>query len=117
VQLLLDDGDPHRLVARLEEGRVEAVVTASHPAAAAAALVAAIDEARASGYGECFWHEQTGQYWWMLQHDAGRLEVVVLWSSGTVTGWQHVFRAADALDWFAGRVQEELVRIGLADPV
>jgi len=113
VQFLVDPSDTSRLVAHLQEGATEVVVTASHPVAAAGGLTTAIDAARDSGYGECFWHEQTGQYWWMLQRDAERLEVVVLWSSGTVTGWQHVFRAADGLDWFAGRVRDEFARAGV----
>jgi hypothetical protein len=38
----------------------------------------------------------------MLREDAGRLEVVVLWSRGTVTGWQHVFRSVcDAVEFSA----------------
>jgi hypothetical protein len=34
-----------------------------------------------------------------------------MWSSGTITGWQHVFRAECDLEWFAGRVRGELERI------
>jgi hypothetical protein len=35
----------------------------------------------------------------------------VLWSSGTVTGWQHVFRAADEFSYFMERVQDELAEL------
>ena len=42
---------------------------------------------------------------------AGRTDVVVLWSAGVVTGWQHVFRSeADATELEA-RVRHELARV------
>lgn len=99
---------PARLVATLREGTVETVVRGTHGPAAGAALVQAIDQARATGYGECFWHEMTGQYWWMFRCEDARVEIVVLWSSGAVTGWQHVFRATDEISWLAEHIAGEL---------
>jgi hypothetical protein len=39
--------------------------------------------------------------------------VVVLWSTGVVTGWEHVFRGACPLDWLAARIREALARHGI----
>lgn len=99
---------PGRLIATLKEGPEQAVVTAAHRTAATTSLLEALESARAEGYGECYWYEQAGQYWWLFRRDEARLEVAVLWSSGTVTGWRHVFRAADEFSWFMERVQDEL---------
>ena len=99
---------PGRLIATLREGQDEAMVTAAHRTAAATSLIDALEAAREDGYAECYWHEQNGQYWWLFRREGARLEVAVLWSSGTVTGWQHVFRAADEFSYFVERVQDEL---------
>jgi hypothetical protein len=90
-----------RLVATLSDEGVETTVTAAHGHAAGLALLEAIDRAAADGYGECFWQEPNGTYWWMLRRLAMRLELVVLWNSGGVTGWQHVFRAVTHADDFS----------------
>lgn len=100
------------LEARLRDGDVDATVTSVHGHRAAAALVDAVEEAGRTGYGECFWPEPTGQYWWMFRQEDARLEVVVLWSSGAVTGWRHVFRAADEASWLRDRVRDEVGRCG-----
>jgi hypothetical protein len=99
---------PGRLIATLREGPDEAVVTAAHRTAAATSLLDALEATRENGYAECYWHEQAGQYWWLFRREDARLEVAVLWSSGTVTGWQHVFRASDEFSYFLERVQDEL---------
>jgi hypothetical protein len=113
MDLALDIDGNGRLVGHLREGAVETVVTAAQPQAAAAAVVAAIGEAAGAGYGECFWAESTGQYWWMFRRTDETVEVVVLWSSGAVTGWQHVFRATDAIGWVRQRLDDELQKLGL----
>jgi hypothetical protein len=104
--------EPARLVATLREGETETAAHGAHGKAAATELLRAIEEARTTGYGECFWHEVTGQYWWMFRREETRVEVVVLWSSGAVTGWQHVFRATDEIGWLADRVREQLAACG-----
>lgn len=109
MNIFIERPDPDRIVATLKEGTVEsASVTAWHASRAALALVTAIDMAVDDGYGECFWPEPGGQYWWIFRRDDRRLEVVVLWSRGAVTGWQHVFRAADEVQYFVDRVKDEL---------
>ena len=113
LQLTLDIDDRGRFVVRLEQGGASAVVTASN-LDAADDLLAAIEDARDTGLGECMWEEQGGDYRWMLrrQHE-DELVVVALWSAGTLTGWEHVFRGRCGLDWLAARVREELARHGL----
>ena len=44
--------------------------------------MAAVEAAKTEGYGECFWPEPTGQYWWMFRLVDERLEVAVLWTAG-----------------------------------
>lgn len=102
-----------RLVARLREGDVETEVSGWNPAASAEHLLAALEAAEVDGYGECFWPEPTGQYWWLLRREERRLEVVVLWSNSPAAGWQHVFRAADEITYFRDRVRNELAQCGL----
>ena len=96
-----------RLIAELKDGRQEATVTASNVPAAGEDLIAAIESARDTGYGECQWEEQGGDYRWMFRHTDGRLTVVVLWATGTVTGWQHVFRADTTMEEFEKGVVEK----------
>jgi len=109
LHLSLDRHD--RLVCRLSDEGVETEATSADGDGAGAALAAAFEEARESGYGECFWPEAEGQYWWMLRHADGALDVVVMWSRGGATGWQHAFRASEDVDRFARRLGEELDRL------
>ena len=112
LQLTLDIDDAGRFVMRLRQGDGSAVVTASN-LDAADELLAAIEDARDSGLGECVWEEQGGDYRWMLRRRQDELIVVALWSAGTLTGWEHVFRGHCGLDWLAARVREELTRHGI----
>jgi hypothetical protein len=111
MDISLTTDHPGRLVATLTEGPEEAVVTAAHRTAASTSLLEALEATREDGYAECYWFEQAGQYWWLFRREDTRLEVAVLWSSGTVTGWQHVFRAADEFSYFMERVQDELAEL------
>ena len=99
----------------MREGSVETEATSWQPRQSAADLLAAIEAADANGYGECFWPEPAGQYWWMLKREDRRLEVVVMFSAGGATGWQHVFRAADEAGYVRDLVRAELDREGLID--
>lgn len=111
MEFLLDPTEPAHLVCSLTDRDESATVTASN-LGAADELLAALADARDSGYGECLWEEQAGQYRWMLRRDGERLTVVVLWSTGTVTGWQHVFRSEDDFEAFASSVRRELAMRG-----
>jgi hypothetical protein len=103
--------DGPRLTATLVEGKETAEVIGWGASNAAALLEAAVDDAEIHGYGECFWPEPTGHFWWMLRREDQRLEVVVLWSRSSAVGWQHVFRAADEMSYFRERVRLELARL------
>jgi hypothetical protein len=109
VNVLIDSATTEKIVISLREGAVETSVTGWNTARAVTALLSALEMvASGEGYAECFWAEPTGQYWWLFNREGRRLEVVVLWSRGAVTGWQHVFRAADEVDYLIDRVRAEL---------
>ena len=113
MHIVFECPDSQRLIAKLREGDTITDVTAWRPEQAAADLLAALDAAESESYGECFWPEPTGQYWWMLKREDRRLETVVLYSRGGAMGWQHVFRAVDEMDYVRELVREELHRHGL----
>jgi hypothetical protein len=115
VTVTIERPDDRRVVAHLREGDVRTEVTGWRPEQSAADLMAAIEAAQLEGYGECFWPEPTGQYWWMLRLKDRRLEVAVMWSSGVGTGWQHVFRAADEIEYLSNLIRIELVGAGLLE--
>ncbi len=81
------------LACTLVDRETTATLLAPDPAAAAEELEAALADARDGGYGECVWQLTDGEYRWLFRRREDRTEVVVLWSSGTLTGWQHVFRS------------------------
>jgi hypothetical protein len=109
VNVLIDSATPECIVIRLREGTEEVTVTGWHTDRAVRSLLTALDTiAGGDGYAECFWPEPTGQYWWMFNREGRRLEVVVLWSRGAVTGWQHVFRAADEVGYLIERIHDEM---------
>jgi hypothetical protein len=101
-----------RLICELVDDVSSATVTAANMPGAADGLRAAVGDAEAGGLGECLWLEPAGEYRWMFRRDGERLTVAVMWSAGTLTGWQHVFRSECAFAWFAGRVGAELERLG-----
>jgi hypothetical protein len=49
----------------------------------------------------------------MIRVGDAEATLVVLWSAGVVTGWEHVFRGGCTLDWLASRIREALARHGL----
>lgn len=105
----IDSATPRQIVIRLREGDDQATITGWNTPRAVSAFMSALEVVEASdGCSECFWPEPTGQYWWIFNREGRRLEVVVLWSRGAVTGWQHVFRAADEVSYFVERVRDEM---------
>ena len=110
MDLLIERDLSGRLICTLVDQASTATVTASNVPEAGAALAAALDEARDTGFGECFWNEAGGDYRWMFRRDDDRVDVVVLWSAGVVTGWAHVFRSEADLDWLDGRIRGELAK-------
>ena len=93
MRVFISTGESNRLNCELSEGPGNAMITASHAAEAAADLVAAIDDVERTGFGECYWLEGAGEYRWMIRRQGEMARVVVLWATGTVTGWEHKFYA------------------------
>jgi hypothetical protein len=98
-----------RIVCTIQDAGNEAVVTAADAVNASLELLAAIQDAAESGYGDCLWQEAAGDYKWMLRRNGATLTVAIMWSSGVVTGWQHVIRGDTDFEDFA-----EQVRVALA---
>lgn len=80
-----------RLTCDLTDGQTAAVVTASDTEQAKAGLIAALEKVRQTGISECYWHESMGEYRWVFRGQGDTLRIAVMWSAGTVTGWEHVF--------------------------
>ncbi len=111
MNLSLETDHFGRLICSISHGGGEAVVTASNPSAAAADLAAAIEDAVTAGCGECYWQEAGGEYRWMFRRDGDQVRLAVLWSAGTLTGWEQVLSAECDLDTFARQVRDELHRV------
>ncbi len=97
VDLDIRTDDFGRLMCTLSDGNVTATATASNIPDAAADLLSAVDQAALNGIGECFWLRTSGVFRWLLRREQDSARLVVLWSAGTVTGWEHVFGAE--CDW------------------
>jgi hypothetical protein len=110
VEIAITTDIDGRLVSTLSEGDTSTTVTASNVPQAGEDLLAALENARETGYDECVWAEHAGEFRWIFRRDGARLTLVVLWCAGTITGWQHVFRAEDAFDAFAERARAEVTR-------
>jgi hypothetical protein len=97
-----------RVTCNLADAETNAVVTASDRPQALAGLASALDALLANGIGECFWHEAAGEYRWVFRRTGEKVRVAVMWSTGTVSGWEHVFWSECDLTAFA-----RSVRVGL----
>lgn len=97
-----------RLTCVMSEGGVEAAVSAFDGKAASTGLLEALDAAGSGGCGECFWSNAEGEYRWIFRRQGLRVRVAVLWCSGALTGWEHVFWSEDDYEPFAQRVREAL---------
>jgi hypothetical protein len=71
-------------------------------------LADAVSSALAGGVGECFWEEACGGYRWVFRREQDRMRVAILWSSGTVTGWEHVFWSDCEVGTFEGAFRTAL---------
>ena len=108
ISLRVDEFE--RLICVVEDGAAPVMVTASDPDAAEH-LLAAIDDAARECSGECFWQEGGGEYRWMLRREADKLRIVVLWCSGTLTGWETVLWTECKLEAFRSQAQAEVARL------
>jgi len=108
VNIEITTDEAGHLLCTLDDGVERALVTASNAPGAGDALMAALDEARNTGLGECLWDVPGGEYRWMFRCEGDRLTVAVMWSAGVITGWQHVFRTDCEAGPFAERVHAEV---------
>ena len=90
--------DSGHLVCDLDDGVTHVTVMATAPDRAAADFLAAVEEAREHEIAECYWHEPDGDYRWIFRRHGDTFDVAVMWCSGVMTGWQHVFRADCPVD-------------------
>ncbi len=112
MQFSLDEDEFGRLVCLISDGPTRATVTAANAIEAARELSAAIQSALSAGTGEGFWEESGGQYRWLFRRENDRLRIVILWSIGTLTGWENKFWVECEAAPFARLVGEELRRRG-----
>lgn len=98
-----------RLICTIPNNSQEIRVTSQDASHAAAALLAALDDTEREGCGECYWQEGGGEYRWVLRRNGDALRVAILWATGIVTGWEHVY-------WWEGPFDEGVmgIRNGLA---
>lgn len=100
-----------RMLCTVASGRNRATVTCANAEAASDALMAALDDTRREGCGECVWPEAVGEYRWMFRRNDDIVTLVALWSSGTLTGWQQLFEADTEFEPFAAMVEHRLASI------
>ena len=93
VQVTLNCDLFGRVVGAIAHNGAQATVTASDRVSAIEDLRQAVASASTHGHGECFWHEAVGDYRWLFRREGGTVPIVVLWSIGTLTGWEHRFWA------------------------
>jgi hypothetical protein len=93
MQVALNGDFFGRVVGTIAHDGAQATVTASDSIAALADLRQAVESAAANGLGECFWQEATGDYRWLFRREGSTMRIAILWSIGTLTGWEHRFWA------------------------
>jgi hypothetical protein len=90
------------------------VVTASDVPQAIAGLAAAVETLERNGIAECYWNEGGGQYRWVFRRHDSRVRIAVMWSTGTVTGWNYVFWSECELEPFVALVRKELEGVSVS---
>lgn len=91
-----------------------AVVTASDRPRALADLSAAIEALERNSIAECYWHEGAGEYRWVFRLINQRVRLAILWSTGTMTGWEHVFWAESDPHLLLNLLRREMVSVAAA---
>ena len=84
------DAEGH-LGCELTGGDTEARASAWDAGEALEDLRVALERLESEGCGESFWQQAEGCYRWLFRRDGDKLRTAVLWSTGIVTGWEHVF--------------------------
>ena len=102
-----------RVVGSIEHNGAQATVTGLEPGSAIADLQLAVDGAMTGDSGECFWHESTGEYRWLFRRERSTMRIVILWSMGTLTGWEHRFWAECDAEVFRDNMQAAIEACGI----
>ena len=114
MHLSLASDEFGRLTCLITNGPEKGIATSSDVPRAASGLLEALESIEKSGLGECFWIEGGGEYRWVFRRDGDRVRVALMWSSGTMTGWEHVFWGECLLDDLARNVREQLASVSVA---
>ena len=93
MQFTLQSDSFGRVIGIIAHNGAQATVAGSEPGSAISDLEAAVESAVTAGYGECFWREVAGDYRWLFRREGAVMRVAILWSTGTLTGWEHRFWA------------------------
>ncbi len=109
MRLSFDSGADH-LVCQMESGSEQTTVTASNSRQALADMLSALDDLQREGCGECYWREACGDYFWLFRREGSDVRIVLLWGTGTLTGWEHKFYAQCPLAEFDFMVRTEIAR-------
>lgn len=116
MHLSLDTDEFGRLTCELTDGPTHAVITASNMPDAAVGLRTAVERVATGGRSECFWCEAAGEYRWVFRLAGETLTIAVMWSTGTLTGWEHAFWTECNYTAFAEKLYAELDRVGVTAP-
>jgi hypothetical protein len=114
MQLSFATDERDRLTCVMSDGRAEATIGVSGQSAALSALAEALETTAATGSGECYWRQAGGEYRWVFRRAGEKVRIVVLWSAGTLTGWEHVFWSECDFEAFDGQVRKEVSGIRAA---
>jgi hypothetical protein len=109
--LALDDF--RRLACTFADDQEEHTVFAADPPAAIASLLAALDDARTTGHGECFWLISAGEYRWVFRREGPSLRLAVLYVRSVAIGFQHVYWGSTEFDAFDALVRAEVDRLAV----
>jgi hypothetical protein len=110
MPLAIETDDFGRMICSVTDGSQSAVVTAAAFVKASSDLWDALDQLEARGLGECYWAESTGEYRWVFRRNGENVRLAVMWSIGTMTGWEDVFWAEWPANGFLAQVREELLK-------
>lgn len=89
-----------RVVGTIAHNGAQAAVSGSDRASAMEDLRLAAESAVEGGHGECFWHEAMVDTRWLFRKEGGIMRVVIIRSTGTLTGWEHCFWAECPVEEF-----------------
>jgi hypothetical protein len=103
-----------RLVCALDSAGSRTAIVATDARQAALDLLAAVDAAEIQGCGDCYWRQPAGEYRWLLRRDGPRLRLAILWMTGVLTGWEHVYQGESGFEEFVRDVRSQLRRFQTA---